>query len=297
MQRATPAGSEVGHRAERLEHVGRTDRRRRRPAPVLAHLGPRRRHHQRGDGRHVDRPQPVAAGAAGVDHVGAGRQGQGHGVGDHGPDEPGHLGDGLALGAQGHGQAGDLGRRGLARQHLGRAPTRPRRPTATRRRAAASARRASRPARRRCPGPARRLALAAGGHGAQSHHRSWSSTPRPMSPSCTWDVPSTIVSWRGVPVPELGRVVLHVPGRPEQLHGQARGPHGQLGGVVLGHRQVGHVLLGELALVGQPRRAVGEEPGRLDVHGHLGDLPLDALEVGDGLAERLALLARTRWRT
>ena len=36
--------------------------------------------------------------------------------------------------------------------------------------------------------------------------------------------------------------------------------------------------------------AVGEQAGRLDVDGHLGDLPLDALEVGDGLAEGLALL-------
>ncbi len=28
----------------------------------------------------------------------------------------------------------------------------------------------------------------------QSHHRSWFSTPRPISPSCTWLVPSTMVS-------------------------------------------------------------------------------------------------------
>ena len=32
------------------------------------------------------------------------------------------------------------------------------------------------------------------GQRAQSHQRSWSSTPRAMSPSCTWLVPSTIVS-------------------------------------------------------------------------------------------------------
>ena len=31
------------------------------------------------------------------------------------------------------------------------------------------------------------------GHG-QSHQKSWSSTPRAISPSCTCDVPSTIVS-------------------------------------------------------------------------------------------------------
>ena len=39
------------------------------------------------------------------------------------------------------------------------------------------------------------LSQASVGHG-QSHHRSWPSTPLAMSPSCTWEVPSTMVSWR-----------------------------------------------------------------------------------------------------
>ncbi len=60
--------------------------------------------------------------------------------------------------------------------------------------------------------------------------------------------------------------------------------------MVLGHGQIGHVLLGELALVGQHGRSVGQQAGRLDVHGTLGDLPLNPLEVRDGLAEGGALL-------
>ena len=73
--------------------------------------------------------------------------------------------------------------------------------------------------------------------------------------------------------------------------------HRELGRVVLGHREVRHPLLGELAAVGHPRGTVREQAGGLDLGGELGDLPLDPLEVGDRLAERLALLRRTRPRT
>ena len=45
-----------------------------------------------------------------------------------------------------------------------------------------------------------------------------------------------------------------------------------------------------LPCVGQDGGPVGQQAGRLDVDGALGDLPLDALEVGDGLAEGGPLL-------
>ena len=98
----------------------------------------------------------------------------------------------------------------------------------------------------------------------------------------------------GVPVPLLGRVVLHVHGRAEELDGERRGPHGLFGGVVLGHGEVREVSLGERVLVGQHGSPVGQQPGRLNVDGELGDLPLDALEVGDGLCEGLPLLCVVR---
>src|SRR5205085_1665680 len=77
---------------------------------------------------------------------------------------------------------------------------------------------------------------------------------------------------------------------PQQLQAHVRRFHGHLGGVVLGHREVRHPLIGELPLVGQGRGPVGEQAGGLDLGGQLGDLPLDALEVGDRLAEGGALL-------
>src|SRR5436190_1368578 len=94
----------------------------------------------------------------------------------------------------------------------------------------------------------------------------------------------------GVPVVELRQMVFHVPGGAEHLQGLSRDLHRQLGGVVLRHRQERDVLLGEQAAVGHPRGAVGEQPRGLDLGCELGDLPLDALEVGDRLTERLALL-------
>src|SRR5262249_51937127 len=94
----------------------------------------------------------------------------------------------------------------------------------------------------------------------------------------------------GVPVVELGGMVGHVPGGAEHLQRFPRHLHCQLGGVVLRHRQERDVLLRELAPVGHPRGAVRKEPGRLDLGRQFGDLPLDALEIGDRLPERLALL-------
>ena len=51
----------------------------------------------------------------------------------------------------------------------------------------------------------------------------------------------------------------------QQLHGEPRRPDGELGGVVLRHGQVRDPLLGEPALVRQPRRPVGEQAGGLAV--------------------------------
>src|ERR1700733_3927068 len=93
-----------------------------------------------------------------------------------------------------------------------------------------------------------------------------------------------------VAVVQLGRVLFHIPGGTEQLHRESGGLHGDLGGVVLTHREHRYVLLGVAALVGQPRAAVRQESGRLDLGGALGDLPLDALELGNRLAERRAVL-------
>ena len=94
----------------------------------------------------------------------------------------------------------------------------------------------------------------------------------------------------GVPVVELGQVVLHVAGRAEHLQRLARDLHRDLARVVLRHREERHVLLRVLAFVGHGRGAVREQARRFDLGRELGDLPLDALHVGDRLAERGALL-------
>src|SRR4051794_26290859 len=93
-----------------------------------------------------------------------------------------------------------------------------------------------------------------------------------------------------ITVVELGQVILHIPGRAEHLERFAGDLDRDFTRLVLRHRKEGHVLLRELALVGHGGGAVREEPGRLDLGGELGDLPLDALHVGDRLAERGALL-------
>ena len=101
--------AEVGDDTQRLEHVGRAARGRRGPAAVLARPWPRSPATTRA--AMVDTlmlPSAVTAGAAGVDDLGAVGQVERHRVGDHGPDEPGHLGDRLALGPQGDGERGDL---------------------------------------------------------------------------------------------------------------------------------------------------------------------------------------------
>ena len=128
MHRATPAGPRSATTPSASSTSAAPTAEDEARPPCLHTLAPGGGDHQRGDGRHVDGPQPVASGPAGVDHVGARRQRQRHGVGDHGADEAGHLRDGLALGPQRDGQRGDLGRGGLARRGPGRGPSRPRRP-------------------------------------------------------------------------------------------------------------------------------------------------------------------------
>ena len=113
-----------------------------------------------------------------------------NGVGDHGPDEAGHLVHRLALGPQGDGQRGDLRRGGIAREHLAQhhlgllGGQRP---------AGQELGQDAGPSAERLEGEFRFTTGV--GHG-QSHHRSCPRTPRAMSPSCTWEVPSTMVSWR-----------------------------------------------------------------------------------------------------
>ncbi len=182
-----PGRPEVGDHTQRLQHVGRAHGRGRGPPTVLAHLGPGGCHHQGGDGGDIDTAQAVASGATGVDDLEPGRQVEGEGVGQHGPNEAGQLLHRLALGPERGDQGGDLGRRGLTVQDLAHHRLGPGRGE-------------------RLPGQqggqhsgpgAQRLEGGDGGiRGGrhQSHHRSWPSTPRAMSPSCTWEVPSTMVS-------------------------------------------------------------------------------------------------------
>ena len=115
-------------------------------------------------------------------------------MGHHGPDQPRHLLHRLALGPEGHSEPGYLGRRGLAGQDLaeegfglhgrqrlaGDEPGQCARPTAD-------------GLEGRCGGT-RGSGFGMCRHRAQSHHRSRPSTPRAIRPSCTCEVPSTMVS-------------------------------------------------------------------------------------------------------
>src|SRR5262245_8219825 len=93
-----------------------------------------------------------------------------------------------------------------------------------------------------------------------------------------------------ITVVELGEVVLHVAGGSQHLERLARHLHRALARVVLRHREERHEFLRVLALVGHHRSPVRQQPRGLDLGGELGDLPLDALHVGDRPAERRALL-------
>lgn len=72
----------------------------------------------------------------------------------------------------------------------------------------------------------------------------------------------------------------------EDFDGLAGDIFGDQGGVELGHS--GLLNVGEIG-VSEAGGVVDHEPGRFDLHGHFGELELDALELGDGFAELAAL--------
>src|SRR6185312_16714142 len=72
-----------------------------------------------------------------------------------------------------------------------------------------------------------------------------------------------------------------------ELHGLVADAHGYFAGVELGHAG----FAGDaLARVLEHGGALGEQAGGVEFGGHVGELPLDPLELGDGFAELLPLL-------
>ncbi len=92
----------------------------------------------------------------------------------------------------------------------------------------------------------------------------------------------------GVAHHPLDRVVADVAVAAQQLHRVGGDLHGHVRGEALARRGHERQVRGPLARhgpLGPGRRGVGELPGRLDLHGHVGQHELHALELGDGLAE------------
>ena len=93
---------------QRLEHIGAPASAGCGAVSMLGHRDPRTRRHQ-GSGRgDVERPRPVATGAAGIDRTG--RELERCRMRPHRLDEAGHLLDGFAPGPQRDQQAGELPR-------------------------------------------------------------------------------------------------------------------------------------------------------------------------------------------
>ena len=107
--RATSAAGRSSRMPSCLEHVGRAGLGRGRPVAVLDHRRAGAGGDDRGHRRDVHRHRPVAAGADDVEHPAARRR-AGWRASYIAVDEPLELVDGLALGAQRDGEAGDLGR-------------------------------------------------------------------------------------------------------------------------------------------------------------------------------------------
>ncbi len=142
---------------------------------------------QRGHGGDVDGAGAVAAGSAGVDEAAVDVHVDPFRVGEHGPYERGELGGGFTFGSEGERERGDLG--------VGSLPGKDRGQRGLRERGVEVLAAGESPEHlgpegnrfgHRGPRGGRRT--------VQSHQRSRSRTPRAMSPSCIWVVPSTIVS-------------------------------------------------------------------------------------------------------
>src|SRR5690606_6277303 len=113
---------EHGGDPERLQHIGRAALRRRRPVAVLDHRRPRGRGDDRAHRGDVHRAGAIATGADDV-HRRSGDV-EPPSVGQHAVGHAHDLVRCLALGAQPHGQRGDLRRRRLAGHHLVHRPRR-----------------------------------------------------------------------------------------------------------------------------------------------------------------------------
>ena len=121
-QGGDPFRRQVETDTERLEHVGRAGLGRRRAVAVLGHPRTCAGGHDRGHGRDVHRHGAVTAGADHVEQP-AGDVDLGRLL-IHRGDQSGDLLDGLTLGAQGHREAGDLGRGRLSGKDLPHRPGR-----------------------------------------------------------------------------------------------------------------------------------------------------------------------------
>src|SRR5690606_1112200 len=91
----------------------------------------------------------------------------------------------------------------------------------------------------------------------------------------------------GVPVEALHRVVAGVSGAAEDLDGLFGDPYGGLTRDELGHRPLG--VVERAAAAGEPGGPPGEQAGRLDPGGHLGEEERHGLVLADLAPELLTL--------
>ena len=100
-------------------------------------------------------------------------------------------------------------------------------------------------------------------------------------------VPSPMVHSFDVAIELLDRIILDEAVAAVDLHRFVGDAHRDLAREQLRHRR----FLGDaLALILHPRRAIGEQARGFDLGGHVGELVLDGLKLGDRPAELLALL-------